>query len=472
MPRHTTVTTILVIIALFIAGPAPCQEGTVRSAPDVIPPATPDMQRAGFWTGRMPEPDRMLLSGADIAALNERNSRRSLVRSDVRGGDVSYENLAQRGYQGLQVHRVDPLSLNPAPGDSVGSGIAAGASFVERRDLWDRRHIPFTDGMKRSIIESMDQDAIPATVTPETGLIVRHTLVRRVPSHLAAYGRQYDWLDMFQIGAFETGTPVAVYHRSRDGDWLYVKDYFLFGWVPAANVAFGSDEELRKFAEPEHFVVALAHRVPVYSAESAGNIWLADIFQGTKLPLESKDDPEFVTAPVRRPDGSLGTARGRLKEDAGVHVGYQPFTRRNIVETIFRLMDHPYGWGDSAHERDCCGIIRTVFNTFGIFTPRAPTHQFLHTDTTLIFPEDTPKTEKERLLGSCAPGNTLCGFGGHIMLYLGEVDGNHFVVHSNGYSYHDPDGTELRVARTSVTDTNLEGGSDIERFTHAAEYGR
>jgi len=462
--------TLFVLVALFSApGPAVCQEGKLVASPDIIPPATAEMQRPDYWISRLDDPDRIIMTPRQISELNRRNSTRSLETTDVAGNPYSLSRLAERGYQGLQFHRVDPLTLRAAPGDSVRDGVEKGVAYIEKRELWDRRHIPFSDRMKRTIIDRMNTAGIPDTVTPKTAVVVRHTLVRRVPSSLLAYGDQYGWLDMFQIGAFETGTPLAVYHESRDGDWYYVKDYFLFGWIRAGDVAFGDAEEIGRFSDPDRFVVALGHRVPVHADGNPG-IWMTDFYQGAKLPLVGEGDGFSVLVPVRSPDGSLATARGRLRPDADVHVGYQPFTQRNVLETIFRLMYRPYGWGDSAHERDCCGIIRTVYNTFGIFTPRAPTHQFHHADHVLVFPEDTPKEQKYRYLAACEPGITLCGFGGHIMMYLGEVDGDHFVVHSNGYSYHDEEGTEVRVARTSVTDLELEGGSDVRRFTEIATY--
>jgi hypothetical protein len=78
--------------------------------------------------------------------------------------------------------------------------------------------------------------------------------------------------------------------------------------------------------------------------------------------------------------------------------------------------------------------------------------------------------DKYRLFEGCEPGITICGFNGHIMMYLGAVGTDHFVIHSNGYSYHDANGDEYRVARTAVTDLELEGGSDLRQFTNISVY--
>ncbi|MFA6472848.1 MAG: hypothetical protein WCU00_12490, partial [Candidatus Latescibacterota bacterium] len=81
------------------------------------------------------------------------------------------------------------------------------------------------------------------------------------------------------------------------------------------------------------------------------------------------------------------------------------------------------------------------------------------------FPKGTPKDFLYRTLDACPPGITLCGQRAHVVMYLGKVDGVSYVIHSNGYSYHDKDGAEIRIARVDVNDTEMEGGSFIGDWT-------
>jgi hypothetical protein len=192
---------------------------------------------------------------------------------------------------------------------------------------------------------------------------------------------------------------------------------------------------------------------------------------GERLEMEThKDSALRVSVPIRKPDGTLGAVRGWMKEDAGVHVGYQQYTQRNVITTFFRLLNRPYGWGGTDHERDCVGTIRSVYRTFGIFMPRWTTFELYHTDHVIAFPADTPIEEKYRLLETCEPGITVCGFNWHVTLYLGKVDQTHYIIHQNGYSYHDENGTELRVGRVSVNHTELEGGADISNWTELSVF--
>ncbi|MCE5249423.1 SH3 domain-containing protein [bacterium] len=440
-------------------------------SPDVIPPATEAMQHADFWISRInSDPDRVILTPQQIKELNKKNLTRPLEGTDINGNPYSLKNLTDRGYQSLQFYRIDPLAIQSVSGDSLRKGLQSGIDYVTKRELWDRRQIPFSETMKQDIIDAMDVNSIPDRVNPHYGIIVSHGLERSVPSHLTAFGSQFNWLDMFQTGSLETGMPVAVLHQSKSGDWYYVRSEFSYGWIPAAQIAVGTEKQIRHLSEPDNFIVALAHKVPVYSDKEC-KTWLTDFYQGARLRLEKKNSTVYqVLVPYRRPDGTLDAVNGWVRQDAGVNVGFQSFTQRNILNTIFPLLYHPYGWHDSLNERDCCGIIRTVYKTFGIYMPRGTIHELLCADHVNVFPKDTTKEVKYRYLDSAESGITLCGFSGHIVMYLGKVDGIHYVIHSNGYSYHDPDGTEIRVARVSVTDTELEGGGNVEHFTEISTF--
>jgi len=131
---------------------------------------------------------------------------------------------------------------------------------------------------------------------------------------------------------------------SKDSDWLYVKSEYSIGWVPAANVAVGLVKEIRSLAEPDYFIVAIAHKVPVY-ADRECKTWISDIYMGAQLKLKNKSPSGYnVLVPFRGSDGSLKTVNGWVKQDADVNVGFQHYTQRNVITTIFRLLNRPYDW--------------------------------------------------------------------------------------------------------------------------------
>ncbi|MFC1509050.1 SH3 domain-containing protein [Candidatus Omnitrophota bacterium] len=454
---------IIMICAAQAQAPA-----NVVPSPNVIPPATKAMQHPEFWISRIDNPDRVILTPKQIKEFNRKNRPRYLEGKDSNGKPFTFKSIGERrrDYFGIHHHPEKPLDITIVNGDSLRLGIKRGRDFIAKALVSDRRLIPFSQEQRQEILENIDIDSIPDTVIPQHGILTANTLCRRVPSHLRAFNVNFSWwIDAFQRRPLETGMPVPVLHMSKNRDWYYVNTEISFGWIPASNVALGTVEEIKELAYPKEFIVAAAHKVPAY-ADNAFDMWVTDFYQGARLKLVGKTDRGYrVLIPHRGGDGSLVAVPGWVKPDAEVSVGFLPFTQRNMINTVFKLLNRPYRGGGGEHERDCDGTVRTVLKVFGIFASSITTHQLYYTDHVNVFPEGTPKEIKYKILDTCEPGITLCGFPNHIVIYLGKADGNYFVIHSNGYSYHESDGTELRVARVSVTDTELEGGGNIERFT-------
>jgi hypothetical protein len=428
------------------------QEPKVVAAPDVVPPATVAMQNADFWIQHIgPAAEKVIMTPEQIRALNRKNQSRPLETADVNGKPYRFPNVKGPTYFNLQFYPQDPLALKPFPGDSLRIGLGLARANIMKGRFWDRRRLPYTDALRQELITLMDEERVPVTVRPRYGITVAHTLNRAAPYAMPAFWAQYAWQDLLNIGMIDHCSPVAVLHASTDGAWYYVRFPYGYGWIPAVNVA-------------------LPHTVPVF-ADREFQTLATEIYQGERLPLLAKTAAGYrVLVPHRKADGSLEAAEGWLRPDADVSAGYQPYTQANVLRTMFRVLNRPYGWGDSCNERDCCGVIRTVLRTFGIITPRGTTHELHCSDHVYAFEKNTPRDVKYTYLDSCEPAITMCGFSGHIVMYLGKVEGSHFVIHSNGYSYHDKDGTEIRIGRVGICDTEIEGGSNIGDWTELTTF--
>ena len=464
-----------ILIVLLFLGFVPYSHAQsvskLLAAPDIVPPATEEMQHPEFWIARIDNPDRVIMTLEQIREFNAKNRIRPLIGNDIRGNRVSIDSVTAGGnFAGISFHLTDPLAMKDFPGGTLTKQLTETRDYLLKNEFWDRRQIPFPEDGKRELVDEMDITGIPATIRPGYGIVVRHTLNRVVPTDIKVYGGQFGWLDSFQNATLETGMPVAVLHASKSGGWLYVKSEYSLGWVPSSNIAFGTAERIRTASSPKDFVVAITHKTPVYS-DANYRVWLTDLYMGESLALEAKTGLAYrVSVPVRSPDGTVGMVRGWIKGDAPVNIGYQRYTQRNVITTFFRLLNRPYGWGGTDHERDCVGAVRDVYRTFGIFMPRWTTFELHSTDHVIAFPADTPLEEKYRLLETCEPGITVCGFNWHVVLYLGKVDTTHYIIHQNGYSYHDDKGTEFRVSRVSVNHTELEGGADIKGWTELSVF--
>ncbi len=204
-------------------------------------------------------------------------------------------------------------------------------------------------------------------------------------------------------------------------------------------MAYGSPKAIGDYVGAKDFIVSIAHTVPVYANQSC-TTFLTDLYLGARLKLVKKTAAGYqVLAPVRKYDGTVEFAPAWVKPDARVSVGYQTYTQRNILNTIFGLLYRPYGWADEHCERDCCGTQRSVLRTFGIFTGRWTTMELHSSDHVYAFPKGTPKEVKYKYLDS-ANRHHPCGRSGACLHVHREVDGNYYVIHQTGYLYTDKEG--------------------------------
>ncbi len=462
---------IVFIVAVMLSSTVHAQrDDNWDNAPRVVPNTTEEMQHASFWINRLDNPDRVVMTPAQIEKLNERNSSLPPTIKDINGDDYSIDRvIASKLGLGLQYNIDNPLEIKSFPGDSLKVLFEAHIKLLTGRTKYGLRQMKYDEDDVNALIAAMDKDNIPATVKPKYGILVKHTLNRAVPTMKPGFGHPRSWLDGFQSTAVDMGSPVAVLHSSPEGDWLYVRSEIAFGWILAENVAFGSAGELQKYLDSKDILVSLDYNVPVYS-DSNFERFLNYMMIGSSVQLKKADSKGYnVMMPVREPDGSFGTVSAWVKPDAKVSKGYQPLTQANAITTMFNLLYRPYGWADSNNEFDCCGSLREVLRTFGIKTGRWTSFELHATDHVVAFPRKTPKEKKYELLANAEPGICLVGDAGHINMYLGEVDGSYYVIHQGGYSYK-VDDTTYHFRRVNVNDTELSGGSNIGGWTEITHF--
>jgi hypothetical protein len=442
------------------------------NAPQVVPPATAEMQKAEYWISRCKNPDAVFLNPQQIAELNKKNLTRPYECKDVNGNPYSFlaTCIQKDNTVGDQFYIENPLTIKSFPGDSLRVRLQRHSKAVNYARMYDRRRMRYEELQIKEVEDRINADAIQNTITPRYGILVMHTLNRSLPSSEAMYGGPEGWLDMIQSTALDTFTPVAVLHSSTNADWDYVRSELAFGWIQAVNVAFGSPKEIEQYVNSKDFIVSLVHKVPVYLDKDFKN-FATDLYMGEKAKLTKKTSSGYqIVIPNRKGNATVEFVTAWVKPDASVNVGYQSYTQRNVLNTIFTLLGRPYGWADQSNERDCCGTQRAVLRTFGIMTGRWTSHQLHSSDHVYAFARGTTKDVKYKYLDTCEPGITLMGNGGHIIMYLGKVDDKYFTIHQGGYSYNDDKGVRRLIQRVNVNDTELEGGSNVNGFTEITEF--
>lgn len=406
----------------------PTAEATVPPATEV-PPTQPPVDPAwlagsaqqgmadpAYWGGS----DEPVLSGAQIDALNARI-------------------LATPG-TGLR-------DLLAVPETIPGSEIQA---LIEQYAITK----PLLDGETPTAEELADLEAernlqgIPETVTPGYGIVTAPADLRSYPTgQVNSAGTVLsgsDCVDRFQQTRLRLGEGVIVCHSSASGDWLFVLAGNYCGWVEARLVGLCSRQEMADYIGSDRFAVALERR------ELDG----MTVDMGTRLAL---DESGALLLPCRRADGELELT-ARPMADFFCQ-GYLPYTTNNLYRQAMALLGTPYSWG-SKEGLDCSDTLVSIYACFGIRLPR--------------------DSAAMALLG-VAPGEVfapspgaLLVMSGHVMLYLGTVDGEVYVL-QNITHYRNAAGEQTPVIGAVISSTSdifLQNGhsflEDIVRIVEIA----
>ena len=275
-------------------------------------------------------------------------------------------------------------------------------------------------------------------------------------------------LDRFQENGLFPADAVAVLHESADGQWYFVQSYNYAAWVLKDKVVIGDREPILRYRDSENFLVVAGGKVTTNFNPKVAAISELQLDMGVRLPLLDPDSIEHnidgqdtksshpVRLPARNENGELEFRTALIARNQDVCEGYMPYTRRNILHQSFKFLGERYGWGHSYNARDCSGLVMEVYKTFGILLPRNSTQQRNSPmgNNTFIGAGDGAE-QKLSMLAACDVGDLLYS-PGHVMLYLGNVDGEPYVIHSLfGAGWTDEDGSFQEGVLNGVAVTPL-----------------
>ena len=440
MARGIAMTAVLLACGIALARESADAPGPAGGVPGV---AAAQLTPA-FWIARMAEPDRPILDADAIAAQNAR------------------------------LEAIDPTfhSISAFPGIVEREQARAWIEQVARpshRALYDDRGLLIPDAVLASIADDRNLEALPAQAPTRFGLVVRRASLRAFPTETRAFSAPGDTdIDRFQETALDPGTAVALVHRSRDGRWWFVVSPRYRAWMAGDAVAEGTREEVIAYARQSPFRVvtaATAHTVFTPDLVAVSQLRLD---MGTRIPLHANwpaDTPvngqsphaaHVVDLPVRGHDGTLRIAPALIQANAETAAHFLPLTRANVVRQAFKFLGERYGWGDSFNGRDCSSFVADVYASMGVRMPRNTGDQaaspalrkrsFAGTDDVAV-----------RLAAARAlePGD-LVYIPGHVMLVIGTMEGQPYVIHdTTAIRYRLDDGSTRKVPLNAVSVTPL-----------------
>ncbi|MCP4045267.1 MAG: hypothetical protein GY732_04675 [Gammaproteobacteria bacterium] len=316
---------------------------------------------------------------------------------------------------------------------------------------------------------SLGLDNIPGVVEVQFALVVNRSDMRTYPTEDRFYRkRENQNLDRFQENGLFPGDALAVVHVSADRIWAFVQSYNYAAWVKRADIAIGDREVIQQYKNSVRFLVITGDKTLTSFNPEVPALSELQLDMGIRVPLADPGEisnslygqnpytSHTVVLPVRDSEGKLEFKQALIARNQDVNLGFIPFTRENIIRQAFKFLGERYGWGHSYNARDCTGFVMEIYKSFGIYMPRNTGQQG-----TAAFGENTrfsaESTQEEKLqaLKSMDIGD-LIYVPGHVLMYLGDVDGEPYVIHDvSVFRYTDENGEYYEGTLNSVSVTPL-----------------
>ena len=465
---HSITTLLLCVIILAYA---PQALTSSRQLPNV----STQMENPEFWIKKIENPNRLLLTTEEIQEMNEENlKKQELYLCKVKDLKEEWD-------------RDEIFALLKE--DWVGFGQAEEVRY-------GRNGLPHRESFWKEIKNNLNQEALKEKIQIQFGLIVKQTDIRVFPTNEISMTTPSNYeFDRFQHSSISPGSPIGIYHFSKDRFWAYVQTPFIRGWVRMTDLAIAKGKsEVLDYEEAKERLLVTGNLVHVFGSPSLQEIiFLAQMgaaFPILDLPrtspapsrgranaVQGLPDPSgmigpyyVIKVPFREIDGKLTFRKAYIPEDEDIHRGFLPYTQKNVAQQAFKMLHQPYGWGEMFGGRDCSRFIMDIFATFGILMPRNSKLQ-ARIGIPMGQVEGRTAREKEKILDRAVPLATLLRLPGHIMLYLGKEKRKYYVIHSIwGVQRAGWFGPSLeKIGRTVISDLSLgksgPNGSLLDRLT-------
>ena len=281
-------------------------------------------------------------------------------------------------------------------------------------------------------------------------ITVRRTNVRALPTDHAFYRDPHKTGEGFpfnynQNSALHINVPLHVSHFSRDNRWAFVRASYSFGWIKTSDLALTSNSFIKRF-ENDHYGVAIKDNMRIYDENHKAQ---SLVKVGALFPL-SKDEKSYFVA-TRTELGHAKLEKLIIRNDNSIAKKPLAFTPANVARVAKEFYGEPYGWGGGYECRDCSATTRDFMGVFGIFLRRNSSKQAKDGRSTRI--KKWPKSYRKEFINKYAePFRSLLYVPGHIVLYLGQYEGEPVIMHTY-WGVRKKNGSKLVTARTIITTT-------------------
>lgn len=411
----------------------------------LLPEVTFEMTNPAYWAGKSDMPDSILTDASTIEALNSAFlSEEACHMKNLLQSYAPYDGAAYRG-------------------ERVQQAMSALSRFMSG-SYYRADGVPVRFSDVKAVLESIDEAEVSDHEQARYGICVELANVRAVPTELLITDAVGDYdFDTLQYSYVRVNEPVVIRAQTADGSWYYCETWCVGGWIKAEHIAICTDREewLAAWQIPEEELLVVTEgriHLDASNANSASSQRM--LTMGTTLRLVRDEDFDStitnravyhntaVWLPVRDEEGRYMTTIALIPQHCSVNRGYLPLTTENILKVAFTMLGDAYGWGGMLAEPDCSLYMRNVYKCFGLELPRNTTWQ----SAMPAFKTDLSDMEaqaKAKVLDSL-PAGTILFLRGHEMMYLGEVNGFHYVISTMGSIMNSGVGATERIRSVAI----------------------
>ncbi|MDX9814216.1 MAG: SH3 domain-containing protein [Sulfurimonas sp.] len=230
--------------------------------------------------------------------------------------------------------------------------------------------------------------------------------------------------DYMQNSSLAPNEPIYISHFSSDKEWAYAFSSYASGWIKSDDFAYMSDDDIKAIREAKKVFIAKDG----FSLLSQNGSFLFKSRVGMVLPLVEDEGDFLVLAFSATQENAPIKNYTLIPKDIGF-LEFATFEPKHIELVIDELIKDRYGWGGMFEQRDCSSMMRDYFGFFGYFLPRNSAAQARVGDV-ISLKGLSEKQKIELIKKEAIPFRTILFRRGHVVLYVGSVDGEIIVFHN------------------------------------------
>ena len=323
----------------------------------------------------------------------------------------------------------------------------------------------------KDLLKNLNRSAVKDINDVKYGFVAKTTVMRTMPTMDKLYDCPNDlYIDQNSETGLKVWERVLILHESLDSKFYLVQAYNYQGWVKKEDIAVATTKQWEEYKDPIKFIMITGSEVrleinPIDNRKSS-----LKFVMGTKLPRPISKIPETIDG-VKVQDKTyvvelpLVDKQGKLEVGLGqiplynidyISKDYLPYTQENVLKLAFKMLGKVYGWSNSLDSIDCSSLTQNIYQTFGFKLPRNQTKQSLTPGLKRVDFRETPMNEREKKeLIMSSPVGTLLYSPLHVALYIGNYEGEPYIIHSL-FGHSSKDGQDFEsVASVVVTDLNF-----------------